>query len=75
MIKRRLVHYITQMKREISIVTIMKLWKLCWAGNIVRMKKTRNAHVILVGNLLESGHLARPGDGMTTLRQETVRVE
>jgi len=33
------------------------------------MKKIRNEHVILVGNLLESGHLARPGDGLTALRQ------
>jgi hypothetical protein len=33
------------------------------------MKKIRNAHVILVGNLLENGHLARHGDGMTALRQ------
>jgi len=37
--------------------------------NIVHMKKIRNAHVILVGNLLENGHLARHGDGMTALRQ------
>jgi len=43
--------------------------RLCWDGNIVCMKKIRNEHVILVGNLLESGHLARPGDGLTALRQ------
>jgi len=27
------------MKMEISTVTIMKLWRLCWARNIVCMKK------------------------------------
>jgi len=53
-----------------SVLSIMKLWRLCWAGNTVRMKQIRNAHVILIGNLLQSGHLARPGDGMATLRQE-----
>jgi hypothetical protein len=42
--------------------------------NIVRMKKIRNAHVILVGNLLENGHLARHGDGMTALRQSFGRL-
>jgi hypothetical protein len=38
------------------------------------MKKIRNAHVILMANLLESGHLAKPGDGMTTLRQSFGRL-
>jgi len=52
----------------------MKLWRLCWAGNTVRIKKIRNAHVIFIENLLESGHLARPGDGMTTLRQSSGRL-
>jgi formate/nitrite transporter FocA (FNT family) len=62
------------MKREISTVTVIKLWRVCWAGNIVCMKRIRNAHVILVGNLFESGHLARPGDGMAALRLSFARL-
>ena len=32
-------------------------WLLHWAGHVARMGDMRNAHRVLVGNLMERGHL------------------
>jgi hypothetical protein len=40
---------------------VIKSRRMRWAGHVTRMRETKNAYRVLVGNLSEEDHLEDPG--------------
>jgi hypothetical protein len=46
-----------------SIIRMIKLWRLRWAGHVAQMRETRNAYRLLLGNAEGKRPIGRPRCG------------